>query len=163
MKLIRNTIMSFFGITLTIGVILLACNYAFGQQTTFLQRYSIDNTNLYYYRFNFALYVQNLQIQANRFNFNQIMPTMPDVPTFNFGDVITVGLSILAKVLMLVINWIIYILSWIILVPFKLLTYITLLIMAVFGINTGDLNRILNNIYEFNIPYLQYSWVTITT
>ena len=162
MKILQRTIKYLFGATLLILTLMLMFEFVFDIDASFLQKVKVDNAPICYYKFDLHGYLVNLKEQSNSLKFTLIIPNLPTIPELNFGDLVTVGLTLLAKALFFVINWAIFIIDMIFILSIKLIAYIFLFFFALLGVNTGNLRNIFAQLYAFNIPYMDYSWVTIT-
>ena len=132
----KKTIIKIVTFTIVIGILAIALNTAFGNETIiYLEKVQINRfyTNFYIYKFNYWAYIQNLQLSTTdlsvlRFDMpaRQWQTEIEDIT--QFFEVITNNLCVILDYLIMVINILLY--------PLKVGAYLIRNIMAILGINT---------------------------
>ena len=114
-----------------------------------------------YFEIDFGKYLQNLETSISFDQFPEVfgitIPTLPVKPANN-ADVVG-WLNFTAKLISVyLLNWIIFALNNLVLIPIKLLLYPTNVILAVLGINTSNNDFIVafKGLYSLNIPLIPY-------
>lgn len=124
-------------ITIIMGCIALSFNVAFGNQTiTYVERIRLGTTGAYYYKFNFAEYLQNLTLSiSNTSTLTLQMPTRTwqTMTSIIDGEALGNNLALILDYLIMVINIIIY--------PLRIGAYILKNLTAIIGINQDTTNQ----------------------
>lgn len=124
-------------LTIIIGCIALSFNVAFGNQTiTYVERIRLGTTGAYYYKFNFAEYLQNLTLSiSNTSTLTLEMPnrTWQTMQSIIDGEALGNNLALILDYLIMVINIIIY--------PLRIGAYILKNLTAIIGINQDTTNQ----------------------
>lgn len=124
-------------ITIIMGCIALSFNVAFGNQTiTYVERIRLGSTGAFYYKFNFAEYLQNLTLSiSNTSTLTLEMPTRTwqTMASIIDGEALGNNLALILDYLIMVINIIIY--------PLRIGAYILKNLTAIIGINQDTTNQ----------------------
>lgn len=124
-------------ITIIMGCIALSFNVAFGNQTiTYVERIRLGTTGAFYYKFNFAEYLQNLTLSiSNTSTLTLEMPTKTwqTMTSIIDGEALGNNLALILDYLIMVINIIIY--------PLRIGAYILKNLTAIIGINQDTTNQ----------------------
>lgn len=124
-------------ITIIMGCIALSFNVAFGNQTiTYVERIRLGTTGAFYYKFNFAEYLQNLTLSiSNTSTLTLEMPTRTwqTMASIIDGEALGNNLALILDYLIMVINIIIY--------PLRIGAYILKNLTAIIGINQDTTNQ----------------------
>lgn len=155
MTTILKKTMAFFCIIGLIGVVSIAIFH--DNNITFISQHHLAN-GMVWYKIDTYRYLQNLKGTAT-LNFWTMITNAPTIPNFNINDVLSVGITALLKCLFLIINWAIYILGILALLPLKLIMQVVLVIISILGIDLTEIRETCVAIYQFNIPYLDYALI----
>lgn len=152
----RKIIMTALLWTTILGCVLCAWSWISGETLqVVVSRVEVTN-GIYMYKIDLLGYIRNIQNTLG--SIKSLGAIAPSSPTYDWTDALLVFKS-LAKVVFYVINWIIYIVQIIIVVPFKFLLYIIVCNLTLLGMNGTAMVRSLNTLYSLNIPYLKYTWL----
>lgn len=159
-----KNIMKFLAFTIVIGVLALAFNNAFGNQTVlYITKEQINlanNTHFYIWKFDFWKYIDNFQLSLTNLSILQFdMPTRQWDNNWNLADWGTT----LGNNMLVILDYIIMVIN-ILLYPLKVGAYLIRNILAILGINTNynDNNNGLgwlvyfveNILARISIPYI---------
>ena len=145
--------------SILIGIVALALNVAFGNETIlFLQKIRYPHIDAYYYKFDFARYFQNIEMSitdTSKLALSMPTRTWQQMTASNFGEALSNNMALLLDYVIFIINILIY--------PMRIGSYIVKNLLTLIGINSqqSDYNglywlmELLNWLIErVEIPYV---------
>ena len=154
-KIIKLTM----GAMLVIGVINFVLTLIFNVNIFVVEEYStmvVGNQTIKMYVFNVHNYLQNIQTSIKGVNFKDVFPGQIPYVNTDFSNVENT-LKTIANYIIYGLNFLVAVLSVLILAPLKLILYIVIVAEAIIGLDFSkapNILNVINTIYTFNIPYI---------